>query len=491
MDIEQIRSQAQGENTPSKILAELANNKDLLTRQYVASNPNTPIEILQKLASEFPEEIMANPILDLLILESPQSITAIKMAIAKSPHTSRRMLDDLKSSKDKLVREAIAKNPHTSKNTLHYLWNNEDAYVLLHIIENPNTSKRTIRPIAKAGNNNTPPEALARLASDSYNNGSIIRRIIARNPITPKKTLEYLKNDEWHVRLGVASNPNTPLDTLSELADSSDVNIAYEAKRNLERNNQTIQQASNLNTSPEILTRLAQSKYEIVRRYVASNPNTPTKILDYLKNSTKKVRIAIAENPHTPEKTLDYLKGDCETEVRIAVTQSPQTSEKILNYLMNDKRTSVRISIAINPNTSDSTLQKIANSLTEYSYDVMVDFVSKMRQAQNENTPPKILAQLANKDESIPIRKAVARNPNTSKKTLDYLKKDEWHVLTEVAKNPHTSINALKSLLASPFKDIAHKAIWNLKTKIDRVAFLDEMMENNLLNRIEERLRED
>lgn len=208
------------------------------------------------------------------------------------------------------------------------------------------------------------------------------------------------------------------------------------------------QKAQNENTSSEILAELAQIEDSLTRKYVASNPNTPVEILQKLASEFPE---EIMANP-----ILDLL-----------ILESPQSI------------TAIKMAIAQSPHTP----RRI--------YDVMVDFVSKMRQAQNENTPPKILAQLANKDESIPIRKAVARNSSTSKKTLDYLEKDEWHVLTEVAKNPNTSINALRSLLASPFKDVAHKARRNIKTKIDRIAYLDEMMENNLLNMIEERLRKE
>ena len=62
---------AQNDSCPPALLRELAGNKDKLTRQAVASNPNTNKDTLLKLASEFPQEFLDNPILDLLLLENP------------------------------------------------------------------------------------------------------------------------------------------------------------------------------------------------------------------------------------------------------------------------------------------------------------------------------------------------------------------------------------------------------------------------------------
>lgn len=74
MNIEQIRQQAKNQNTLSEVLAQLANHEDKLVRQYVASNPNTPLEILNKLSKEFPEEVFTNPIIDIVLADKSQNI---------------------------------------------------------------------------------------------------------------------------------------------------------------------------------------------------------------------------------------------------------------------------------------------------------------------------------------------------------------------------------------------------------------------------------
>jgi hypothetical protein len=59
-----------------------------------------------------------------------------------------------------------------------------------------------------AGNPNTPPETLDRLANDK---NYWVRRYVARNPNTPPETLARLATDkDYWVRSSVARNPNTP-----------------------------------------------------------------------------------------------------------------------------------------------------------------------------------------------------------------------------------------------------------------------------------------
>jgi hypothetical protein len=62
---------AKNDRTNPELLRELATFKDARICQNIASNPNTPKDILFELAKEFPEEFLSNPILPLLWLENP------------------------------------------------------------------------------------------------------------------------------------------------------------------------------------------------------------------------------------------------------------------------------------------------------------------------------------------------------------------------------------------------------------------------------------
>lgn len=75
MYLAQIRQIAQEETTSPKILALLAQSQDYYVRKNIAANPNTPTEILLVICREFPDEVMNNPVIPLLFLESPDLLT--------------------------------------------------------------------------------------------------------------------------------------------------------------------------------------------------------------------------------------------------------------------------------------------------------------------------------------------------------------------------------------------------------------------------------
>ena len=58
-------------------LRELSRSDDRAIRQTVAGNPNTPIDVLWNLMTEFPNEIVANPLFALIALENPDWIIDI------------------------------------------------------------------------------------------------------------------------------------------------------------------------------------------------------------------------------------------------------------------------------------------------------------------------------------------------------------------------------------------------------------------------------
>jgi hypothetical protein len=84
----------------------------------------------------------------------------------------------------------------------------------------------------------------------------------ASNPNTPIKSLEQLATDEkWWVRYWVAKNPNTPTKTLEQLATdkNSDVRCGV---------------AKNPNTSPKALELLANDE-EFLRQFIVSKIDLP------------------------------------------------------------------------------------------------------------------------------------------------------------------------------------------------------------------------
>ena len=99
--------------------------------------------------------------------------------------------------------------------------------------------------------------------NDILNSDCYVRRNAAGNPNTPVDTLvELAKDSDWTVRSSAAGNPNTPVDTLVELAKDSDCDVRRNA-------------AGNPNTPSGTLVELAKDNHWAVRRNAAGNPNTP------------------------------------------------------------------------------------------------------------------------------------------------------------------------------------------------------------------------
>ncbi|WP_319422432.1 hypothetical protein [Pleurocapsa sp. FMAR1] len=141
MNIEEIRKQAQNENTAPEILAELANSEDKLTRQYVASNPNTSIKVLERLGKEFSEVITDNPIFNLLFLENPHT-EFIRISLARSSTTSAEILArlaDLEYYHEEHIVRAVARNPNVPVHVLEMLANDEHISVKNAVVNNKNT----------------------------------------------------------------------------------------------------------------------------------------------------------------------------------------------------------------------------------------------------------------------------------------------------------------------------------------------------------------
>lgn len=88
------RNIASAEDTPADILEKLSSDSDRTVRALVASNPNTPTEVLFNLGAEFPDEITANPIFNLLMLENPGS-EFIRLSLARSSTTPIDVLEKL------------------------------------------------------------------------------------------------------------------------------------------------------------------------------------------------------------------------------------------------------------------------------------------------------------------------------------------------------------------------------------------------------------
>ncbi|MEM8676578.1 MAG: hypothetical protein AAGF83_22345 [Cyanobacteria bacterium P01_G01_bin.67] len=204
MDIKQERKLAKDETTSSEILANLAKSEDIQTRKYVANNPNTPIEILLKICFEFPQEVIENPIITLLILENPDSLTC------KTPLDFLWNFNKIKQLTD----IEIKRLGWTKVQGGNYLMKKYGKRSRLHLTDDQLLGFLT---------------DLRKINSAKINTDIKQDRQLAQDETTSSKVLANLaKSKDYQTRKYIASNPNTPVETL--------LNICFEFPREVINN---------------------------------------------------------------------------------------------------------------------------------------------------------------------------------------------------------------------------------------------------------------
>ncbi len=329
MSIEQERQQAQDENTATEILAKLATSEDKLTRQCVASNPNTSIEILQKLGSEFPDEITVNPIFDLLLLENPEN-KFVLLCLARSSTTSEKKLSELANHKDTEILIAVAHNPNVTVSILKSLaiQRNQHIDVLEAIVKNSRTSTNVIDKLYEK-------HKYYRLSE-----------LILENPRTSDLILEEIVISSW-------SDSNNFYSLILKHPNASQATIELARFRN-----------SDLDTPYYILEKLTNHKDYRIRNLIARYSNTPVKLLDKLGSDNHLgIKEGLAANPNTSVELLDKIGLDNDLWIKIYLAANPNASVELLDKLSSDNNEYVRKTVAANLKVSLATLYKLVEDV--------------------------------------------------------------------------------------------------------------------------------
>ena len=228
------------------------------------------------------------------------------------------------------------------------------------------------RKFAVACDERSPPETLARLATDedvrlrrevasnaaileetlaqlATDGDAVVRRAVAWNVATPAKALTRLAADEAPVvrtavvLRGRSSQWQTPDPFLAE-AESWNAVIENDVRR--------VAVAINSVTSTEALARLAADENPWLLGMVVRNATVPAKTLAWLAaNGEKSLRIEVASNAAILEETLAQLATDEDAEVRCEVARNATTPKKTLKRLAADEDAWVQSEVARNAAT--------------------------------------------------------------------------------------------------------------------------------------------
>jgi len=163
-------------------------------------------------------------------------------------------------------------------------------------------------------------------------------------------TLDRLsKHEQWRIRQAVARHNNTPIQTLQILSTDTHPQVRQAAAKNSHCTLQMLQEfimttdpwalpngvANNPNTPPELLTQLAHSPEKLIRASVAAAPQCPlTAFLILCTDDQPTVRQAILKNMNTPSIILDKFTNTNDAFILHSLAKHPNTSEPTLMLIL-------------------------------------------------------------------------------------------------------------------------------------------------------------
>ena len=287
-------------NSDPQSLRQIAMGKDWELRLLVASNPNTPTDILWQLGLDFPEAILNNPIFQLLQLEQLQ-------LAAEVPHATLTSLLQCEQVPKNFMEYAVSQQDYS-------LW------------------------LAVAYNIHTPSQLLESLARKSRHQDRELIRAIAAHPQTPPHILAEIIKISSGVAQVVAENSRTPIDVLeqilrkySQVGDSTFVTlIALHPQLTprllmqmqlapSEPAAQSLWLAKQGATSSSQLVELAQTEWEPLQLAIVRHHQTPSPTIEQIwkkmranhRNPSQIDRLmydSFASNPNTSVQIRDELR---------------------------------------------------------------------------------------------------------------------------------------------------------------------------------------
>lgn len=479
------RSVAANPAAPAMLLDRLAGRDDVddAIRAAVAGNPNTSLPTLLRLAEAFPAAFVANPVLPVLLIESPgfaRDLTyAAMLRLLQLAATPKALVRALATFGLSDVREAAALHV-TVAGEAGDDWRAaaleqiaptlviDDAaryWALPELLREAQVralfaSRRFDLPLA--GCPATPPDLLATLAASA---DARVRTAVARHPATPPEVLAALGGDPFvDVRLAVAQHPATESATLARLARDAERQVRLAAAQHPATDSAALDLLA-LDSVIEVRTTIAarpdlsDARLELlsaddtlIRQTLAENPALPARWLDQLAaDPIPAVRAAVARHPALRREAYRTLMQDAHSEVKIALYASPQIKPQRLPGLARSENAEVRAAVAANPTLPEPLLLAMA---------LAVWLTWAMQRGENEKialalarNPAATSAVLQALPFSEPVTLAILRHPNVPSAHLNRNLLADLHTWDAaallIARHPRTTLATLRRLAQS------------------------------------------
>jgi hypothetical protein len=384
-------------------------DRQILLR-HVASNPNISIEILLKLATEFPQEVADNPMFLLLFLENPELLQEMQwyglVQVLSHKQVPSIFIDAAQKHSSIYVQKALLKRSDLSEEILIQMISQvKDRELAGIFLGNPHCTDR-VRQNIIYGRNRFLQMVLAEihLEDDAWLDRILNpenkeqRYLELRQLLTRYKALPW-----WH-----RDYPKAYIEkVLDRFINAQLRDIEYHIK---------IKSALfTIDLHPKMLALLSNDPHAPVRAKVAKQDQLSESILLKLaQDPAEVIQHNLRKNDYITVEQLQFLAQQAHGQIKILLAQHCHTPAEILETLA--LRPHLQRYIARHPNTPQVILQGLAKC-----------GMHEIELTQNPKIDASIVEPILNKlatHESYTVRKIVARHPNTSRELLQALAQD-------------------------------------------------------------------
>jgi hypothetical protein len=443
------------------IIKKLSQDPDEDVRCAIAENKNLPLSILLAFTNDESNKVRAKSI-EVLLQLVQDSDNMVNRELAKNPNTPPEVLGRLAFADDPggWIVNGLVNNQNTSIDTLEYLG--------------------VQRHIVNARNSRTPPAALAAQVHFIWTLGQQPIAVVKKADIKqsdiesllgnyegsqmPASSLEKIANryESWispnindhsntpAVVLGwiakVANHRNTPAASLEKLANDSYEPVLWGIARNP-------------NTPTQVLEKLLREKYDNMAGVMVERAIIPPQVMGrLLEHPSPQVRGRVVYRNNLPLELADrVIKTETQDSVLISLARNPiLTSELISTFIQrHELKPDICIALLVQPNLTIDHWQQLATSQFE---------AVRLAIASRENTPIDILAILAD-DRELKIRMAIASNLQTPIDIIVKLATDSAaEVRTKIAANSQTPVSILETLATDASVEVRRSVLNNPQT---------------------------
>jgi len=246
------------------------------------------------------------------------------------------------------------------------------------------------------------------------------------------KFTELAFSPQSHVRVDVAMDPNIPEEVMLKIIAESDDSMQLQMLGQNEAITPRAQQAlwDAATKSRDLAQRFSEHPWLPSLTMLASNKNTTPEILDKLaKHDLLGPVKNAAANTNTSEETLWHLvKNNFNPWVQKVVVENPNSTSEMLEELSNTGDVAVKVAIAENPKVSKETLMKLA----KYPEDER-----KMILSLDIKDPGPVTKNVA-------VLTAIIENPKVTSDILDFVVEGgDKEIIELVKKHPQTTMKTL------------------------------------------------